>query len=58
MGKAALAAAPEISRISLRLPNKHRNPINLQSFGLENKNEIFVWTDQPYGDISATIERE
>jgi urate oxidase len=58
MGKAALAAAPEISRISLRMPNKHRIPVNLQPFGLENKNEIFVWTDEPYGDISATIEQE
>ena len=58
MGNAALAAAPEISRISLRLPNKHRLPINLVPFGLENNNEIFVWTDEPYGEISATIERE
>jgi urate oxidase len=58
MGKAALAAAPQISRIALRLPNKHRIPVNLEPFGLENKNEIFVWTDEPYGDISATIERE
>ena len=58
MGKAALAIAPEIWRVQLRLPNKHRIPVNLQPFGLENKNEIFVWTDEPYGDISATIERD
>lgn len=58
MGKAALAAAPEISRISLRLPNKHRIQVNLAPFGLENNNEIFVWTDEPYGDIRATIERD
>jgi urate oxidase len=58
MGEAALAAAPEISRISLHMPNKHRIPVNLAPFGLENKNEIFVWTDEPFGDISATVERE
>jgi urate oxidase len=58
MGNAALTAAPEISRISLRLPNKHRIPVNLQPFGLENNNEIFVWTEEPYGDIRATIERD
>jgi urate oxidase len=58
MGKAALAAVPEISRVSLQLPNKHRIPVNLQPFGLENKNEIFVWTDEPYGNISAVVERE
>jgi urate oxidase len=58
MGKAALSAVPEIGRIKLRLPNKHRIPVNLQPFGLENNNEIFVWTDEPYGDIHATVERE
>ena len=42
MGQAALAAVPEITRIALRLPNKHRIPVNLDPFGLENKNEIFV----------------
>ena len=57
MGKAALAAVPEIRNIRLRLPNKHRIPFNLQPFGLENNNEIFVWTDEPFGDISATLER-
>jgi len=58
MGRAALAVAPEVIRIAIRLPNKHRIPINLTPFGLENNNEIFVWTDEPYGDISATVERE
>lgn len=58
MGKAALSAVPEIQRVHLRLPNKHRIPVNLQPFGLENKNEIFVWTDEPFGDISATVQRD
>jgi urate oxidase len=58
MGRAGLAAAPEVIRIAMRLPNKHRIPVNLVPFGLENDNEIFVWTDEPYGDISATVERE
>jgi urate oxidase len=58
MGRAALAAAPEIIRIAIRLPNKHRIPVNLTPFGLENNNDIFVWTDEPFGDISATVERE
>lgn len=58
MGRAALAVAPEIGNVRLRLPNKHRIPFNLQPFGLQNNNEIFVWMDEPYGDISAFIERE
>jgi urate oxidase len=58
MGKAALAATADITNIHLRLPNKHRIPVNLQPFGLENNNEIFVWTDEPFGDISAFVERD
>jgi urate oxidase len=58
MAKAALAAAPEIADIRLRLPNKHRILVNLQPFGLENKNEVFVWTDEPYGDINLELRRE
>ena len=58
MGKAALAAVPEITRVSLRLPNKHRIPFNLKPFGLENKNDVFVWTDEPFGEITAVVERD
>ncbi len=58
MGRVALEAVPEIKNISFRLPNKHRIPFNLEPFGLKNENDIFVWTDEPYGDISAFIERQ
>ena len=58
MGQAVLDALPEVVRFEIRLPNKHRIPVNLQPFGLENANEIFVWMDEPYGDISATVSRE
>lgn len=58
MGEAALAAAPEIDQISLEMPNKHRIPVNLQPFGLENNNEVFVWTDEPYGEIYACVVRQ
>lgn len=58
MGKAALDDAPEISRIHLVMPNKHCLLVNLAPFGLENKNEIFVPTDEPHGQIEATIARD
>jgi urate oxidase len=58
MGEAALAAAPEISRIHLALPNKHCLRVNLAPFGLENDNDLFVPTDEPHGQIEATIARE
>ncbi len=56
-GQQALARCACIKEITLIMPNQHRIPFNLQPFGLENKNEIFVTTDEPYGLISATIVR-
>ncbi|MGC1463419.1 MAG: urate oxidase [Terracidiphilus sp.] len=57
MGKAALAAAPEIARIHLTMPNLHHILADLSAFGLENPNHIFVPIDAPSGYIEATIER-
>ena len=58
MGEAALGACPEISKLDLAMPNKHCLLINLASFGLENKNELFVPTDEPHGDIQASVTRD
>jgi len=57
MGEAALKAAKEISRIHIAMPNKHCLLINLKPFGLENKNELFVPTDEPHGQIEGTVAR-
>ena len=57
MGEAALAACPEVTEITLTLPNRHHLLVDLQPFGMDNPNEIFVATDQPYGLIEATIRR-
>ncbi|MGD0629162.1 MAG: factor-independent urate hydroxylase [Terracidiphilus sp.] len=57
MGKAALAAAPEIERITLIMPNLHHLLADLGSFGQDNPNHIFVPIDEPHGYIEATIER-
>jgi urate oxidase len=58
LGEAVLAACAEIEQIHLRMPNRHRLLVNLQSFGLDNNNEIFVATDEPYGLITGTLRRE
>lgn len=58
MGEAALQTAPEISSVTLALPNKHCLPVNLAPFGLDNPNEIFVPTDEPHGQIEATVSRD
>jgi urate oxidase len=57
MGKAALAAAPEISRITLAMPNLHHLLVDLSPFGQDNPNQIFVPIDEPHGYIEAAIER-
>jgi urate oxidase len=58
MGEAALKAAAEISKITLAMPNKHCLLINLGAFGIENRNELFLPTDEPHGQIEGTIVRE
>jgi urate oxidase len=58
MGEAALKAAPEISKITLAMPNKHCLLINLAPFGLENRSELFLPTDEPHGQIEGTITRD
>jgi urate oxidase len=57
MGEAALAVCAEIAQIHFSAPNKHCLLLNLAPFGLENHNEVFVPTDEPHGQIEATIGR-
>jgi urate oxidase len=58
MGAAALACCAEITEIRLILPNRHHLVVDLAPLGLENPNEIFVATEEPYGRIEAVITRE
>jgi urate oxidase len=57
MGEAALAAVPEISEISMACPNMHFILMNLQAFGLDNNNDVFLPTDEPHGQIECTVGR-
>jgi urate oxidase len=57
MGEAALTGCAGISEIRLAMPNKHCLLVNLSPFGLENENEVFTATDDPHGQIEATICR-
>jgi urate oxidase len=58
MGEAALAACEAIDEISITMPNQHRLLVNLSPFGMDNPNEVFVPTDEPFGLISGTIARK
>jgi urate oxidase len=57
MGHAVLAACPEVGRIRFSLPNKHHLLYDLARFGIENDNEIFHATNEPFGLIEGTVER-
>ncbi len=58
MAQAALESTPEIIDIELAMPNKHCLLVDLSRFGQTNPNEIFVPTDEPYGNIVARVCRE
>ncbi len=58
MGEAALARCGEIGEIRLVLPNRHHLLVDLAPLGLDNPNEIFVATREPYGRIEAVIVRD
>jgi urate oxidase len=57
MGEAALATVPEIPEISMACPNIHYILLNLSAFGMDNKNDLFLPTDEPHGQIECTVGR-
>jgi urate oxidase len=58
MGEAVLESASAVEEISITMPNKHHLLVDLSPMGLDNQNEIFVPTSEPYGLIEATLRRE
>ena len=58
MGEEILKQFNEVKEISFVMPNKHHILFNLEQFGMENKNEIFIATDEPFGYITGTVSRE
>lgn len=57
MAECALAAAPQISEITLTMPNKHCLLVDLSRFGQDNPNHIFMPIDEPHGTIEARVCR-
>ena len=58
MANSVLAACPEIDEISLNMPNQHHLLADIAKLNLENRNDIFVPSPEPFGVISATIRRD
>ena len=60
MGKAAIASAPQISKITLEMPNIHNIAFNLEPYGFpkdKGSPTIFYPIDEPHGMIKAVVER-
>jgi urate oxidase len=57
MGQAVILSHAEVSSIHLVMPDHQHAPVDLTPFGLENRNEIFVATDEPHGLMEVTLIR-
>jgi len=57
MGQAAIDANSAIDVIRLTMPNKHHLIVDLTPFGMDNPNEIFVATPEPYVLIEEVVKR-
>ncbi len=57
MGEAVLSRCSTVDEISITMPNRHHLLVDLAPLGLDNPNEIFVPTSEPYGLIEATLKR-
>lgn len=57
MGESVLKENADVKEISFIMPNKHHILFNLEQFGMENNNEVFIATDEPYGSITGTVRR-
>lgn len=57
MAQAVLETVDAVQKITLVMPNRHHLPVDVSKFGLENRNEIFVATEEPHGLIEATLSR-
>ena len=57
MGQTVLETVDAVRTITLVMPNRHHLPVDLSRFGLDNRNEIFVATEEPHGLIKATLSR-
>lgn len=58
MGRAAIAARPELAEIRFAMPNKHHFVYDIGRFGLDNAGEVFIADDRPYGLIEGTVIRD
>jgi urate oxidase len=57
MGEAVLNNFDNVSEIHLSLPNKHFHLVDLAPLGMDNPGTVFLPTDEPHGQIEATLRK-
>lgn len=58
IGEAVLNRFQSINEIRFSLPNIHCLPVDVSRFGIEDRNCIFIPTEEPHGLIEATLTRQ
>jgi urate oxidase len=57
MGREVLERFAAIQEIRLSMSNQHCIPVDLKPFKMENRNEVFLPTEEPAGMIEAVLKR-
>ncbi|HEY0876287.1 MAG TPA: urate oxidase [Vicinamibacterales bacterium] len=57
MGKTVLDEIADVADIHIVMPNRHHLPVDVSRFGVEDRHEVFVATEEPFGLIQATLRR-
>ncbi|XP_003729236.2 uricase [Strongylocentrotus purpuratus] len=52
-----LQLIPQVSEVTMEMPNSHYFLADLKKIGLENNNEVLMPVDKPYGLIRASVKR-
>lgn len=57
IGEAVLAAVPQVVEVELTMPNVHFLGLDLGRLGRPDQSLVFLPTDEPHGQIMATVAR-
>jgi urate oxidase len=57
IGRAILERHPEVTEVSMAMPNLHHWLVDLAPFQLDNPGLVFISTREPHGLIEATVRR-
>jgi len=57
IGQAVIEKVPQVDELSMVLPNIHIFPFDIDRFGLQNNDEVYIPIDEPSGYIEGSVKR-